>query len=231
MAHKVIVPPKKNYIPQFLKQRDINSYYGKRVVIERRSLKISGWNKVRQSFSGANPQKSACQSKQANPVWFHLFVWQRLWSPKIDFEESIPPGWESIPGLLNTGSGQAKLVHGGPRRPMQCRLCFNTTEISWEIWGCQGTHRLALFCRWYYEKTSLHWFPSSPTDGSYGDRWFGYIARLSRWEKEGNFTILLVQIISTCLLGAWRGGGCKHPVTEIEFLSRPVLEFLNNLWG
>ncbi len=27
MAHKVIVPPKKNYIPQFLKQQDINSYY------------------------------------------------------------------------------------------------------------------------------------------------------------------------------------------------------------
>jgi hypothetical protein len=26
MAHKVIVPPKKNYIPQFLKQQDINSY-------------------------------------------------------------------------------------------------------------------------------------------------------------------------------------------------------------
>ncbi len=25
MAHKVIVPPKINYIPQFLKQRDINS--------------------------------------------------------------------------------------------------------------------------------------------------------------------------------------------------------------
>ncbi len=27
MAHKRILPPKKNYIPQFLKQRDINSYY------------------------------------------------------------------------------------------------------------------------------------------------------------------------------------------------------------
>ena len=26
MDHKVILPPKKNYIPQFLKQRDINSY-------------------------------------------------------------------------------------------------------------------------------------------------------------------------------------------------------------
>jgi hypothetical protein len=25
MAHKVILPPKKNYIPQFLKQRDISS--------------------------------------------------------------------------------------------------------------------------------------------------------------------------------------------------------------
>jgi hypothetical protein len=25
MAHKVIVPQKKNYVPQFLKQRDINS--------------------------------------------------------------------------------------------------------------------------------------------------------------------------------------------------------------
>jgi hypothetical protein len=27
MAHKVIVPQKKNYVPQFLKQRDINSYF------------------------------------------------------------------------------------------------------------------------------------------------------------------------------------------------------------
>jgi hypothetical protein len=27
MAHKVILPPKKNYIPQFLKQRDINSCF------------------------------------------------------------------------------------------------------------------------------------------------------------------------------------------------------------
>ncbi len=27
MAHKVIVPPKNNYILQFLKQRVINSYY------------------------------------------------------------------------------------------------------------------------------------------------------------------------------------------------------------
>ncbi len=26
MAHKIIVPQKKNYVPQFLKQRDINSY-------------------------------------------------------------------------------------------------------------------------------------------------------------------------------------------------------------
>jgi hypothetical protein len=26
MAHKVIVPQKKKYVPQFLKQRDINSY-------------------------------------------------------------------------------------------------------------------------------------------------------------------------------------------------------------
>jgi hypothetical protein len=26
-AQKVIVPQKKNYVPQFLKQRDINSYF------------------------------------------------------------------------------------------------------------------------------------------------------------------------------------------------------------
>jgi hypothetical protein len=32
MAHKVIVPPKKNYIPQFLKQRDINSYYTRQLI-------------------------------------------------------------------------------------------------------------------------------------------------------------------------------------------------------
>jgi hypothetical protein len=34
MAHKVILPPKKNYIPQFLKQRDINSYYLPKLVGE-----------------------------------------------------------------------------------------------------------------------------------------------------------------------------------------------------
>jgi hypothetical protein len=33
MAHKVILPPKKNYIPQFLKQRDINSYNTPKVVL------------------------------------------------------------------------------------------------------------------------------------------------------------------------------------------------------
>jgi hypothetical protein len=33
MAHKVILPPKKNYIPQFLKQRDINSYFIEGLVI------------------------------------------------------------------------------------------------------------------------------------------------------------------------------------------------------
>ena len=26
MAHKVIVPPKKNYVPKFLKQRDIGNF-------------------------------------------------------------------------------------------------------------------------------------------------------------------------------------------------------------
>jgi hypothetical protein len=35
MAHKVIVPPKKNYIPQFLKQRDINSYYNLFLAVHR----------------------------------------------------------------------------------------------------------------------------------------------------------------------------------------------------
>jgi hypothetical protein len=36
-------------------------------------------------------------------------IFKRLWSPGINSEESILPGWESIPGLLkriaNTGSG------------------------------------------------------------------------------------------------------------------------------
>jgi hypothetical protein len=34
MAHKVILPPKKNYIPQFLKQRDINSYNFERGIVK-----------------------------------------------------------------------------------------------------------------------------------------------------------------------------------------------------
>jgi hypothetical protein len=45
MAHKVILPPKKNYIPQFLKQRDINSYYHNRfayILMEKISGPILG---------------------------------------------------------------------------------------------------------------------------------------------------------------------------------------------
>ncbi len=43
------------------------------------------------------------------PLWIRARIFKRLRSPGIDSEESIPPGWESIPGLLkrftNTGSG------------------------------------------------------------------------------------------------------------------------------
>jgi hypothetical protein len=40
MAHKVIVPQKKNYVPQFLKQRDINSYF--KCALESHFTSISG---------------------------------------------------------------------------------------------------------------------------------------------------------------------------------------------
>jgi hypothetical protein len=41
MAHKVIVPPKKNYIPQFLKQRDINSYYTQWITIAKQGNTVN----------------------------------------------------------------------------------------------------------------------------------------------------------------------------------------------
>ncbi len=44
MAHKVIVPQKKNYVPQFLKQRDINSYF---VFFSRFvRVRLQNWQKV-----------------------------------------------------------------------------------------------------------------------------------------------------------------------------------------
>jgi hypothetical protein len=33
MAHKVIVPPKKNYVPKFLKQRDIGNFMYQSAVV------------------------------------------------------------------------------------------------------------------------------------------------------------------------------------------------------
>jgi hypothetical protein len=35
---------------------------------------------------------------------------ERLWSSGIDSEESIPPGWESIPGLLEGLQLRAPLI-------------------------------------------------------------------------------------------------------------------------
>jgi hypothetical protein len=50
MAHKVILPPKKNYIPQFLKQRDINSYY--------RHLTDISWGQREEMMEGVSPWTS-----------------------------------------------------------------------------------------------------------------------------------------------------------------------------
>ncbi len=44
MAHKVILPPKKNYIPQFLKQRDINSYkIGRDTWVMLSNIQVTGY--------------------------------------------------------------------------------------------------------------------------------------------------------------------------------------------
>jgi len=51
MAHKVILPPQKNYIPQFLKQRDINSYYSPYAV-------LYALNSQHQLFDNKNLKKS-----------------------------------------------------------------------------------------------------------------------------------------------------------------------------
>jgi hypothetical protein len=87
MAHKVIFPPQKNYIPQFLKQRDINSY------------------------SAPFPSTLQCDSdrkragmKQISEVEEKPFtsslnicpeardgIFKSFRSPEIDSEESIPP--------------------------------------------------------------------------------------------------------------------------------------------
>jgi hypothetical protein len=44
MAQKVIVPQKKNYVPQFLKQRDINSYISDTVKLK--SIKYIFWQMI-----------------------------------------------------------------------------------------------------------------------------------------------------------------------------------------
>jgi hypothetical protein len=51
MAHKVILPPKKNYIPQFLKQRDINSYNAPVIKIAGRIFVNPHVNPMPPSFS------------------------------------------------------------------------------------------------------------------------------------------------------------------------------------
>jgi hypothetical protein len=50
MAHKVILPPKKNYIPQFLKQRDINSYYAQIPQLHDRTLQQMTIDQKRKTF-------------------------------------------------------------------------------------------------------------------------------------------------------------------------------------
>jgi hypothetical protein len=43
----VILPPKKNYIPQFLKQRDINSYYGHHLLLSKENQRKTNSIKIK----------------------------------------------------------------------------------------------------------------------------------------------------------------------------------------
>ncbi len=61
MAQKVIVPQKKNYVPQFLKQRDINSYFTTEI----------GRNTTLPHFSKSQqPAPSACEGKGSHFKFF-----------------------------------------------------------------------------------------------------------------------------------------------------------------
>jgi hypothetical protein len=57
MAHKVILPPKKNYIPQFLKQRDINSYFSSALLLSRGFMRARRCNLPQQNPSKYSPSK------------------------------------------------------------------------------------------------------------------------------------------------------------------------------
>ncbi len=91
MAHKVIIPPKKNYIPQFLKQRDINSYYTVPL-----TCYFSGLN--RENLRLGDPQL-LCTQQAPRTVWIiqhHSICVPRLqiclhgWS-----RQGVPPGSDS----------------------------------------------------------------------------------------------------------------------------------------
>jgi hypothetical protein len=72
MAHKVILPPKKNYIPQFLKQRDINSYYS---------------NTNRTSIYGSKKKKKTELQRFLCLLFWHL---SSFYSIKVTGREMMP---------------------------------------------------------------------------------------------------------------------------------------------
>jgi hypothetical protein len=64
MAQKVIVPQKKDYVPQFLKQRDINSYYVPLTFIM--SLQNSCLFSITPGFFGASDSLGVKRSRNAH---------------------------------------------------------------------------------------------------------------------------------------------------------------------
>jgi hypothetical protein len=72
MAHKVILPPKKNYIPQFLKQRDINSYFVAILQVTEEKCRILVWIRIKTSWI-QNTVRNECKGV--------------IWDPDPDKEE------------------------------------------------------------------------------------------------------------------------------------------------
>ncbi len=74
MAQKVIVPQKKNYVPQFLKQRDINSYLKTRQKKVIKKTSLTNMSKSRKSAYFRHVFDN-------NFFWYILLtLFQRIWN-------------------------------------------------------------------------------------------------------------------------------------------------------
>ncbi len=176
MAHKVILPPKKNYIPQFLKQRDINSYFRFPANENVRRTEMV-WHKRKIQMQGGKNRVGNLSPAMGRGIDFRNRVWN--WVAKLhglagQYDNPMPT-WFIVP-IAGLKLPTLDFAERESYKPVLLRLSL-VGNLEKRLMSLYGT-------KWRKRGYGVHSHAPSIRSHRGTKKWFFQIS--SQWESQKN---------------------------------------------